>query len=170
MEFSSISYSQVALGVVATKLVYCSVKNWWSKKTLKQVYIDAATAVQVSANSDMRDETDYVLEEAPRDHMQVSRKHRGLFRNFLVRMGKAKFGCPKRSEANRMVVRKYLYDLCVERKLIARHINEHLDIAMALVFIPSKEELISEAMSQTGRSKILLQAREALGGGTSTIA
>jgi hypothetical protein len=118
----------------------------------------------------MRDESDYVLEEAPRDHKQVSKKHKGLFRNYLIRMGKAKFGCPRKNEANRLVIRKYLYDLCTERKLIARHINEHLDIAVAIVFIPSKDELVAEALSNTERSKVLLQAREALGGGAATIA
>jgi hypothetical protein len=41
---------------------------------------------------------------------------------------------------------------------------------VAIVFIPSKDELVAEALSNTERSKVLLQAREALGGGAATIA
>jgi siderophore synthetase component len=83
---------------------------------------------------------------------------------YLVQMGKAKFATPQRTEANKLVVRKYLYDLCRERGLLARHINDHLDIATNLVFVPSRDELTGLAIPFTERSKIRDRVRKELNG------
>lgn len=60
--------------------------------------------------------------------------------------GKARFGPLRYSEANRLVVRKYLYDICVQKKMRARHIAEHLDLAVQVVLVPSKSELVAAAV------------------------
>jgi len=75
------------------------------------------------------------------------------FRAYLVRSGKAKFGLMKRTPANVMCVRKYLYDLCVVHGVIARHICENVDIASELVFIPTAHELETLAMQSSRYGK-----------------
>jgi len=71
------------------------------------------------------------------------------FRAYLVRCGKAKFGSLKRTTANIMCVRKYLYDLCVEHGVLARHISENLDFATTLVFVPMRDDLRAHAIMKT---------------------
>jgi len=71
------------------------------------------------------------------------------FRAYLVKIGKAKFGRLKRNEANRMCVRKYLYDNCIEHGVLARHIMDNVDIATEMVFIPSASELKRLAVKKT---------------------
>jgi hypothetical protein len=85
--------------------------------------------------------------------MEVSKRRRvrakAPFRAYLVRCGKAKFGSLKRTTANIMCVRKYLYDLCVEHGVLARHISENLDFATMLVFVPMKDDLRAHAIMKT---------------------
>jgi hypothetical protein len=48
-----------------------------------------------------------------------------------------------------MCVRKFLYDACVSHGVLARHINENLDFAVEMVFIPTKSDMIRMAMRKT---------------------
>ena len=69
-----------------------------------------------------------------------------------------------------LVVRKYLYDICVKHGLIARHIAQHLDISTEMVFMPSREEIIALAVSHTKQSKERNKLKSELGGGRATAA
>jgi hypothetical protein len=80
-------------------------------------------------------------------------RRKAPFRAWLVKVGKAKFGLPNRTEANRMCVRKYLYDQCVDHGVLARHIWENVDFATEMVFIPSKVELVVAASKHTQHAK-----------------
>lgn len=124
---------------------------WYTRKP--QIYIALATTAQEEmekVNDDYLDEVEDLVQSRDKFLGEVStRRHRGSFRNYLVRCGQAKFGCPTRTEANRLVVRKYLYDTCVEAGLVARHIVDHLDIATELVFVPSKQQLVAAAIRHT---------------------
>lgn len=71
------------------------------------------------------------------------------FRAYLVKIGKAKFGRLRNSEANRLCVRKYLFDACVEHGVMARHIMDNVDFATEMVFIPSASELARLAIKHT---------------------
>lgn len=153
---STQSAATAALVLVAGKTVYGWASYWWNKRTLRERYIARATEEQVEVES-VRDDAlldfDATIEQPV---PLVSTKHRGVFRNYLVRCGQAKFGTPLRNEANRLVIRKFLYDLCVDRGLLARHIGDHLDIATEMVFIPSRAQLTAAAIRHTELSELRL--------------
>jgi hypothetical protein len=162
------SFAAVALTAVAGRLAYHTALKWWRTKTLRELYIAKAAEVQ---NLDIVCETAFndgvetsVETNLKKGAIGLAVRHKGQFRNYLVQQGKAKFGCPVRNEANRLVVRKHLYDVCSDHGLIARHINDHLDVATELVFIPSQDQLIALAIPHTVLSKTRLQVSEDLGG------
>jgi hypothetical protein len=175
MEYTQ-NYSSIALCLVAGKLTHSYVSKWWNARKLRDVYIELATDVQVKyeielQNGESEEETTTFDTFAKVDlDKKIPRKHHGLFRNHLVRVGKAKFGTHSRSEANRLVIRKYLHDECEKAGLMARHIHEHLDIATALVFVPSKNELIASAIQHTELSKIRSRVHKELEGDRPTVA
>ncbi len=173
MEFTTY-FSSAALGVAVSKLAYRSVRFWWDKKTLKQLYIEEAARVQDTHEAYsivQNDEDGAPVEDAIAASDPIrARRHKGYFRNFLVQTGHAKFGCPIRNEANRLVVRKFLYDTCRDAGLIARHINEHIDIATELVFVPTKGQLTALAVAHTELSRVRLGVSHDLGGPRATIA
>ncbi len=149
-------YSAIALAATAGSLSYGWMKHWWNRKSLRERYIAAAQEQQVEvelAGDEHNLDQDLELSIAGVEGKRTV-KHRGVFRNFLVRSGHAKFGCPTRNEANRLVVRKYLHDLCVEQGLLARHIADHLDIATELVFVPSRQHLTAAAIRHTELSRL----------------
>jgi hypothetical protein len=143
--------------------------SWWFRGDEFTELLAEAASIQCEHESLYGEDIDPVL-EGEADVKKVARKHKGSFRTYLVQMGKAKFGTPTQTEANRLVVRKYLYDLCRERGLVARHIVDHLDMATALVFVPSREELVSLAITQTALSRDRGRIRKGLGGGSPTTA
>lgn len=170
MEFTG-HYTAVALAAVTGKLVYNSARFWWNKKSLQQIYVAKAAEEQLTYEINApTDDTTEVVELLNKKAVGRAVKHKGSFRNYLVQTGKAKFGCPTRNEANRLVVRKFIYDLCADHGLIARHINDHIDIATELVFIPSRDQLIALAMAHTELSKVRLGVSHDLGGPRATIA
>jgi len=93
----------------------------------------------------------------------VKRRCKAPFRAYLVKTGKAKFGLLKRNQANYMCVRKFLYDLCVQHGVLARHINDNLDFATELVFVPMKSDLQRLAIKKTNRTKELGAVADILG-------
>jgi len=76
-------------------------------------------------------------------------KAKAPFRSWLVKVGKAKFGLPSRTEANRMCVRKYLYDQCIDHGVLARHIWENVDFATEIVFLPTSTEMVTAALQHS---------------------
>lgn len=101
------------------------------------------------------------------ENTTVKRKVRAKapFRAFLVKAGKAKFGLPNVTDANRMCIRKYLYDLCVSHGVIARHIAENVDFATEMVFIPTTWEMKTAAITKTettvNKQKVMRRLRGA---------
>jgi len=71
----------------------------------------------------------------------VAKWERMLDGSKLVLEGKARFGRLSRTEANRLVVRKYLYDMCTEKGMRPSHIVSILDLAVDFVFIPTPSEV-----------------------------
>jgi hypothetical protein len=173
MEFSS-SYAAVALTAVAGKVMYSSVRHWWGARTLRQLYVARAGDIQnefeVNIMATEGDEPTEVENLVDTKTKSVPRKHAGSFRHYLVNQGQAKFGCPARNEANRLVVRKHLYDVCLDAGLIARHINDHLDIATELVFVPSRKQLTALAIAHTDLTITRRMVSNDLGGPRATLA
>lgn len=90
------------------------------------------------------------------------------FRAYLVRIGKAKFGVLSDTPANRMCVRKYLYDACIEHGVLARHIADSLDMAVGLVFVRTDAELINVAAASCNYVKKQSWVASLLGGHSSS--
>lgn len=123
----------------------------WPRK-VDNVFVARATKTQREYLKNIDEEEDStVVAGKPR--------RKASFRTFLVLTAKGKFGTPRRNEANRQAVRKFVYDLCKEHGLKPRHILEHVDIATALVFVHSDEEL--EAMAVSHTEQTLSQERSA---------
>lgn len=150
MEFAYYGGS-VSLAVVASRTAFSLVKSWWNQKSLKEQFIALAEQEQFEVQHSYEEEEFVDLEPVVRAR---PKKHKGLFRNFLVREGKAKFGCPSRTQANQLVVRKYLYDLCKEHGVYARHIVDNLDIAAELVFVPSHSQMVAASVRHTKSSQL----------------
>jgi len=90
-----------------------------------------------------------VLDSTTPKRRKLRKRCKAPFRAYLVKVGKAKFGLLKRSEANYMCVRKFLFDECVQHGLVARHIVENLDFATEMVFVPMAYELSKLAIKHT---------------------
>jgi hypothetical protein len=143
------------------------VLKWWSKEPSKaEKYIKAAAdhialmekIDDVSCNFGVDD----YFEDAKSEFKKV--RHHGLFKNYLVSCGRAKFGSPIRNNANLLVVRKFLYDVCKEHGVLPRHIQANLDFAVELVFMPSKDELLARAVRHTEIYQERIAVRDELGG------
>jgi hypothetical protein len=91
---------------------------------------------------------------------------RAPFRAYLVKIGKAKFGRLKYGPANVLCVRKYLYDACIAHGVLARHINENVDIATEMVFVPTSTELVRLAIKHTQHVKDARAVEALLGDGS----
>lgn len=160
MEFS-LHYATGALVATIGKVAYTRAKYWWNKRTLRDIYVARAAAAQIEYETVTEDQCVGLSEDLQRispqeDQVKERRphKHKGVYRHYLVQAGQAKFGCPSRNEANRLTVRKFLYDTCVSDGLLARHINEHIDIATELVFVPSRQQLTAAAVRHTQVSSL----------------
>jgi hypothetical protein len=126
-------------------------------KSETDVYVDKAQKLvkELVVDSEVIDSTEAIM-DVPLELSLASEErkirkvpHRGLFRTYLIQCGKAKFGSIERSSANVMVVRKFLYDICIEQGLLPRHIMDHLDISVEMVFIPTDNELTQLAIPHT---------------------
>ncbi len=162
-------YTAAALTVFAGKTVYTFGKYWWNRRSQRDRIIESAAQAQKVVE---KSSTVCVEDSLANPEPDVKRavKHAGSFRNFLVKSGQAKFGCPTRNEANRLVVRKYLYDICVDHGLLARHIVDHLDIATELVFVPSNNILVAAAIRHTQLSVARQEVYNDLNGPRPTVA
>lgn len=139
------------------KCGYLAWRRWTGRDYVDQYRKKAETQVlQIvdeydnGINFEIDDVTDVVnsnVIDAVEIKTKVKRKvrQRAPFRAYLVRIGKAKFGVLSDTPANRMCVRKYLYDACIEHGVLARHIADSLDIAVSLVFVRTDSELINAA-------------------------
>lgn len=65
----------------------------------------------------------------------------GRFQAKVVLAAKAEFGLLQRSNANRLMVRKFMRDLMRDHKMRPSHIHENIEICVALFFIPSKYDI-----------------------------
>lgn len=167
-----LNVSTAAVVVVAGQVAFKWIKYWYTKKTVAEKYIELANdELKLIERCDdyhrIPVDIDEVIEDIdiePREKKRTKVKHRGLFRSFLVQTGKAKFGTPVRTAANKLCVRKFLYDQCIASGLLARHIVENLDFAVEAVFVPSRVELLAKAVSKTTIAERRREVSQELGG------
>jgi hypothetical protein len=130
----------------------------WCQVKIRELKAKAVVLVRevVSDRSDTADEE--LLEDSSGSAIRVGGgkkrvRSRAPFRNHLIRVAKIKFGCPKRTEANRLCIRKHIADLCEEHGVIARHTAELLDFVTEMVFVPTDDELVAAAVKTTPHAK-----------------
>lgn len=75
---------------------------------------------------------------------------KGRFQGKVVAIAKAEFGYLQRTEANRLMVRKFMRDFMRDRGMRPTHIAHHLDVSVACFFIPSDQDLLAH---QVGASR-----------------
>jgi len=136
--------------------------RYWQDRHLRRVVNDASAQIQEVFSVD-EDEVDYLETSLPVIPKLVAKRHNALFRNFLLREAQAKFGVIRDVEANRLVVRKYLYDICVARNVRTRHIVENLDFSVSTFFIPTHDRLVALAVPKTTAYKAAVGVLAALG-------
>lgn len=74
---------------------------------------------------------------------------RGRFQGKVVSIAKAEFGYLQRTEANRLMVRKFMRDFMRERGMRPTHVAQHLDVSVACFFIPSDQDMLAHQVGAT---------------------
>jgi len=69
------------------------------------------------------------------------------FQAHVVRVTKVEFGFLKRTKANRLMVRKFIRDLMRDHGMRPTHIHQHLDLCVAIFFIPSNIDIMVEQVN-----------------------
>jgi RNase P/RNase MRP subunit POP5 len=110
---------------------------------IEQSVEEFATGVMANIDGD-----DLVEEEDEPEFYNPVRKQ-GRFVAKVVTMAKANFGSCVKSEANRLMVRKFMLDLMRERGMRCTHITQHLDICVALFFVPSNAQIVAAQIAST---------------------
>jgi len=77
----------------------------------------------------------------PDGNMRARPARRSLFVGHMIRQVKYKFGMLKRLESNRLMVRKYVLDLCEDRGVRRSHVAGLIDDIVELSFVPSKDDI-----------------------------
>jgi hypothetical protein len=83
----------------------------------------------------------------------------GRFQAKVIVAAKAEFGLLRRTEANRLMVRKYMRDRMRDHGMRPSHVNQHLDVSVAIFFVPSKHDLMAH---QLGASRVVAERDNAL--------
>jgi len=93
------------------------------------------------------DTTEFSQDEENTDFGRVN--GRGRFQAKLVKLAKSEFGLLKRTEANRLMVRKFLRDHMQDHGMRPTHIAEYLDVSVAIFFIPCRQDLIAHQVGSS---------------------
>jgi hypothetical protein len=91
------------------------------------------------------DNTDFSLDEEDKGFYTAGMS-RGRFQAKVVSIAKAEFGYLNRTQANRLMVRKFMRDFMRERGMRPTHIAQHLDVSVACFFIPSDQDMIAHQL------------------------
>jgi hypothetical protein len=161
--------SVVGIGAVAVAGAGVLLYRWWVRDADLRAIVAKADAalVDLTSPSDELDvdeliEDDRIVDFSSEKPKRVREK--APFRKYLYRQGKAKFGTPSCNSANRMVVRKFLVDVCKQHGVIARHIADNVDFVTEAIFVPSDDELVSMAVSKTSTAGKQRDIMRRLGG------
>jgi hypothetical protein len=151
--------------------LYCLVNRliWWFGGERRGII--RLAAVQLKELETALNTSDDLDEVAPADIAGLPKrrpKRRGSFRAHLVVIAKAKFGCPKRTVANSMCIRKFLYDYCVDNNVLPRHIAMNVDFAVESVFVPTEDEVLARAVAHGRKARDRVEMRDSFGGPTPT--
>jgi hypothetical protein len=80
---------------------------------------------------------------------RVTPGNRHRFIASCVHDAKNRFGIPEDSVANRMVVRKTVFDMMTARGMRPTHISRHINTVVELVFLPSADEILARRLRES---------------------
>jgi hypothetical protein len=83
------------------------------------------------------------------EYIEYTRVRRDKMAVTCAQMARNKFPITHRTEANRLVVRKYIYGLLEQHGLRPQHIRATLDISVSLAFVPDQVDLMVNAFEST---------------------
>jgi hypothetical protein len=83
------------------------------------------------------------------EYIEYTRTRRDKMAVTCAQMARNKFPITQRSEANRLVVRKYIFGLMEQHGLRPQHIRATLDISVSLAFTPDSVDLMVTVFEST---------------------
>ncbi|CAA73862.1 replicase [Galinsoga mosaic virus] len=113
------------------------------------------TPASQSERTTIQNEGDLAKMPVSRKRRIRNRKH-GRFVSYLVNEAKAEYGLPKPTEAYRLMVGGFLNRLCKEWGVVTSHTHQAVSIALPLVFVPTKFDVMGKAMCATTRTNQLI--------------
>jgi hypothetical protein len=122
-------------------------------------YIRPETDLFISAVVATTNEYEECFSEAATLVHQKTRPARARFVSSLILEGRSRFGFLKRSEPNRMMLRKYLYGVCLDHQVRPTHIALLLDLAVEAYFIPTDVDV---AIAEVRYARAAKQQNKAL--------
>lgn len=124
---------------------YLALRLWmlWLRRARMLTATEQAHATRLldSVNAGEEEEEDTGADQGPGTPWRVRLGHGMGFLAAVVNSAQNEFGCPTRSEANMLVVRKYVKDLMVARGMRPTHIARHIDLVVSLVFVPNDRQI-----------------------------
>jgi hypothetical protein len=131
------------VGVIVLLALYCL---WLLKPQPSKLAIPKAVEDHVANVLANVDDGDFTPTELENEGFFTAGMKRGRFQAKLVAIAKAEFGLLPRTQANRLMVRKFLRDHMRERGMRPTHIVQHLDVGVACFFIPSAQDMIAHQL------------------------
>lgn len=128
------------LGIIILLAVF------WVLKPKNSLAIPKAVEVHVADVMANVDSGNFPPTELENEGFFTAGMKRGKFQAKLVAIAKAEFGLLARTQANRLMVRKFLRDHMRERGMRPTHIAQHLDVSVACFFIPSEQDMIAHQL------------------------
>jgi len=129
------------ISIIGAKSIY----DKWAGQFLSARVEGIAT--ETMAIVDRADADLELVEDAPRP-VRV-KPYRPRFMAQLVILAKVKFGLLVENEANRLMLRKYLRDVCEQHGLRPSHASAVIDPAVSLCFVPSEAEILAAELRFT---------------------
>lgn len=152
---------------------FVSFINWLCNPWRRQRTVNAAVALQKDLmhleDTEHCDDVNECFEETPLGQSQrtkviadgayspvksnrtrrVRKQKKHKFIRYLVSEARAEFGLPKPTEANKLMVQHFLLRVCKDWGVVTSHSYNNVAIALPLVFIPTEDDLLSQALMNT---------------------
>ncbi len=124
---------------------------WWYNKTPRNI-VPQHVETLVSEVLRIAESEDITVKDAVEHARGAGRLPRVTFTASLVNEARAHFGSLRMIESNRLMVRKFMRDKCVDHGVRVSHIAQHLDSAVAIFFIPTESDILCKQVRQSQMS------------------
>lgn len=137
----------VLLIPVSFTLCVCVAELWLGRSRLRRVTALArGRARQLLGDVDAWDVEGDAWDEVP---LPSSPARRYRYSAYCARLAKAEFGLLKRTEANRLMVQKFIRDEMRSHNVRPTHVSFLLPIAVEATFLPTQSDLLAAQLRST---------------------